>query len=133
MLARPNRRYHDAICRSRGQRRRAGAGASAHADRDTVAIAGVPTTEEQLRAVLGRLLTEEHLLGQIARASRGSWRASAWLLEKQWPEKWGPRASHVDERPRADDGDGFWQELDELAARRRQHPPVAPSEPGSRR
>jgi hypothetical protein len=48
-------------------------------------------------------------------AQRGQWRAAAWLLERGYPErKRGPGE--------LDGGDPF-AEVDELAARRREHPP----------
>jgi transposase len=38
-----------------------------------------------------RAEAEAILVGRIHRAAQaGSWRAATWLLERQWPERWGP-------------------------------------------
>ncbi|WP_259312421.1 hypothetical protein [Capillimicrobium parvum] len=49
-------------------------------------------------------------------ATKGSWRAAAWLLERRYPERWGRRPGEAE-----DDGDGGTDPLDaldEIAARR---------------
>lgn len=59
------------------------------------------------------------LVAQLSRAaSKGSWRAAAWLLERRFPERW----ARTGERPDVsdvDDRDDPLDELDELAPRRR--------------
>jgi hypothetical protein len=77
------------------------------------------------------LLTDElhqQLVGQIAAAADGDWRAAAWLLERGWPDTW--RLRPLNGRKPADDSDealptatGHEQgdpfaEVDELAAKR---------------
>jgi transposase len=57
----------------------------------------------------------------IATAARDHWQAAAWLLERQYPDKWA-RASQRDKSAKASEtqtqSDGFG-EVDELATRRR--------------
>lgn len=61
-----------------------------------------------------RAEAEARAVAQIARAASEDWRAAAWLLERQWPERWGkvPLAELVPEPASLSD------ELDELAGRR---------------
>lgn len=68
---------------------------------------------------------EARNVAQIARAAAENWQAAAWLLERQWPERWG-RVSVRMRDPVPDDetavvapdADPF-SEVDELAERRR--------------
>jgi hypothetical protein len=66
--------------------------------------------------------TQEHVLvGRIAAAAAGNWRASAFLLERQHPERWGPTARRVvREAATVPADDDPFAEVDELAARRRE-------------
>ena len=61
---------------------------------------------------------EAILVARVSQAAeRGSWRAAAWILERQWPEHWGLRAGGVGD----DDGDvapDALDVLDELAEQR---------------
>jgi hypothetical protein len=43
---------------------------------------------EQVEAV--EALPEARLVGLVTRAARGDWAASAWWLERHYPERWGP-------------------------------------------
>lgn len=36
-------------------------------------------------------IVETHHVANITQASNKSWQASAWLLERKWPERWGQR------------------------------------------
>jgi hypothetical protein len=65
-------------------------------------------------------------VAQIARAAAESWQAAAWLLERQYPERWGraPMAVRLDAKPEAEveptiDPDDPFAEVDELARARR--------------
>jgi hypothetical protein len=67
------------------------------------------------RADLRRAEHEGILVAQLGRAAaRGSWRAAAWMLERQYPERWALPA----DPPAPEDADGV-DALDELAERRR--------------
>ena len=65
----------------------------------------------------------------IASAARESWQAAAWLLERQYPERWG-RPSSPQRRETADEDSGAesdfdpFVEVDELAERRRSRLPA---------
>jgi hypothetical protein len=79
-----------------------------------------PTSPEEVSLDDRLLRAEPGLVAAIIAASqRGSWQASAWLLERINPRRWsrpnrqepgGPRQPHAP--------DPVWAELDELAARR---------------
>lgn len=65
---------------------------------------------------------EEGLVAAIILASkRGSWQAAAWILERTAPERWAKpsRTRTLEERPRVLVGPDPFEELDEIAARRR--------------
>jgi hypothetical protein len=71
-----------------------------------------------------RAEAEARAVTQIANAARESWQAAAWLLERQYPDRWG-RASvrardeaAIEPVERVDVDDPF-REVDELADRRR--------------
>jgi hypothetical protein len=65
---------------------------------------------------------EVTLLVQMNRAAaRGSWRASAWILERTNPARWGPPAHRPRLAPQPVDP---LDALDELAARRPARPPL---------
>jgi transposase len=60
---------------------------------DPARAAGRDALHRQLRAAVeaARAERETILVAQMTRAaSRGSWRAAAWLLERQFPSRWGP-------------------------------------------
>jgi transposase-like protein len=82
------------------------------------AYAGLYERCEQARAE-----GEAAHVAQIARAGRESWQAVAWLLERQYPERWArPSQRAGDEPATADPADDPFAEVDELAeARRRRH------------
>ena len=82
--------------------------------------AGVPLDElpDELRDQLetARAEGEARGIATIAQAARTSWQAAAWLLERQYPDRWGRPAQRADEKPGAltTGPDG----LDELASKR---------------
>jgi hypothetical protein len=58
---------------------------------------------------------EARAVTQIAQAARENWQAAAWLLERQFPERWArPLARTTDEAVPALGSDG----VDELASKR---------------
>lgn len=64
-------------------------------------------------------------VARVAAATRESWQAAAWLLERRHPERWArPSQREKEESPAplaADHPADPFAEVDELAARRRQH------------
>jgi hypothetical protein len=83
------------------------------------ALSASDVANQRLAAALEQLLSEPRLVGQIVAASRSNWRASAWLLERTYPERWAAttRQRRPDEQPYADPFAEFVP--DELAARRK--------------
>jgi hypothetical protein len=127
--SRRNRRFCDARCRRRAfEERQHHVAPSAEGATPELAPV-VPISEEaQVRELLARVLAEERLVAHVAAAAKTNWRASAWLLERHYPERWAPvRRSALDEEPvpvAPNENDPF-AEVDSLAARRRarQHVP----------
>jgi hypothetical protein len=83
----------------------------------------VPIGEEQqhVQELLRRVLAEERLIGLVAQGAKTNWRAAAWLLERRYPQRWGPVRPQDESEPAppvlaADDP---FAEVDMLAARRR--------------
>jgi hypothetical protein len=122
LSARADRRYHEpcraAAYRQRKRERRA-------AERVAMERAVVEHAGPDYPEVLAAAIAEPRLVVLMAHAARqGSWRAAAWLLERQFPERWGPperrlAAAPADAATRAPDA---FSEVDELAARRRRRP-----------
>jgi hypothetical protein len=117
LLSRPNRHHHDARCRARAARKR---------ERRPLVLPGFgPAPPTELEAAVAHATEEVRLVGIVAaEAGRGSWRAAAWLLERQYPEHWGAardvREVVIPPLP-AGEGDPF-REVDELASRRSRKP-----------
>jgi hypothetical protein len=42
------------------------------------------------RSALARATREERLVALVAQAATKNWRAAAWILERRYPERWGP-------------------------------------------
>lgn len=72
----------------------------------------------ELRERVERALAEGEVRGvaQIAQAAAENWQAAAWLLERQYPDRWGRPAVRQEEKPPPPvaGADG----LDELAGKR---------------
>jgi hypothetical protein len=93
-LSRPNRRYHDTACRSRGQRRRR----REHVERQFSADADALALREAVEQATG----EDRLLARLAAAANGgSVRACIYLLERLHGP--GPRGALDDEPLQADE------------------------------
>jgi hypothetical protein len=73
-----------------------------------------PALRDEIEAA--RAEGEVRAIARIAAAATESWQAAAWLLERQYPDRWGRPATRPEERPPAPlvapDA------LDELASRR---------------
>jgi len=109
-VGRRDRRYCDARCRAAASARRR----RKAADAAPGATSAIPP---ELQEALDRALAEPLLVGYIARAARSNWRASAWLLERRYPGRWGPgRTGNAEPDDLTDD----FAEVDQLAARRRE-------------
>ncbi len=79
---RADRRYHGLSCRKAAYRRR-------QRERETAPVTLVPPPPPiDPHAVLERALSEDALLIPIVHAARTQWRASAWLLERRYPQRW---------------------------------------------
>jgi hypothetical protein len=69
-------------------------------------------------------IVEPRLVALVARASASNWRAAAWILERQYPTRWGPQRLAQRDEDDVDDllGDPTnvdpFAEVDELASRR---------------
>jgi hypothetical protein len=90
-------------------------------------IARAAALPPEQQAVLDQALAEPRLVALVAQAAnRGTWRAAAFLLERHYPERWGPQRAVRGDLPRPlidDEGDAF-AEVDQLAElRRRRSPP----------
>jgi hypothetical protein len=110
-LARSNRRYCRSACRTAASQRR----------RREAEISDIRPKSE-LEQAIERATEEPKLLASVvAAAARGDWRASAWVLSRRWPDRWGPPPQRqVEQVPRVlDHATGPFAEVDELAARRR--------------
>lgn len=80
-----------------------------------------PYRELRARVEKARAEGESMLVGHIAAKAATDWRAAAWLLERQYPERWG-RVS-VNARGKDDEDEppvevDPFAEVDELAERR---------------
>ena len=77
----------------------------------------------ELAEALARATREERLVALVNDAATTNWRAAAWILERRFPQRWGPerlRARDVPPVPSTtSEIDGLFAEVDELAARRR--------------
>ena len=76
------------------------------------------------RVQLARSESEARNVAIIATAARESWQAAAWLLERQYPDRWGRPSVRMrdDITPEAaalPEPDDVFTEVDELAAARR--------------
>jgi hypothetical protein len=115
-LARPNRHHHDERCRALAYRRR-------RAERPSSAIGDtLPGLTAEQQAVLDSATSEVRLVALVAQQARTTWRAAAWLLERQFPERWGPQRFDRDEPPLVSGPGDPFAEVDELAERRRKPP-----------
>jgi hypothetical protein len=89
-------------------------------------LADEPFRELRERVEQARAEGEVRLVTSIARAAQDDWRAALALLEREYPDRWGPvsvRTRDVEppEQPvlTVPDADDPFAEVDELAARRR--------------
>jgi hypothetical protein len=121
-LARRNRRYCDARCRRRAYEERHAPEPELPAEPERQLAPVVPIGEdEHVQELLARVLAEERLVAQVAAGAKTNWRASAWLLERRYPERWGPVRPQEDAEPAppAVGANDPFAEVDQLAARRR--------------
>lgn len=111
---RRDRRYCGGACRAAASARRkreAQVGTRTH-----VGSAAIPP---ELQAALDNALAEHRLVALVAGAAgKGQWRAASWLLERRYPDRWGPGRTGNDEPD--DLVDDAYREVDQLAARRRE-------------
>jgi hypothetical protein len=83
--------------------------------------ATAPTPLDQLREAVRSAVQEEKLVAVIAAEARHNWRASARLLSRIHPTRWGERGRDVPLNFEDDPNDPF-REVDELAERRKRRP-----------
>jgi hypothetical protein len=111
--SRADRRYCSGACRTGAYEQR-----QRHARVTLIEPEPVPATApsqlDQLREAVKSAIREEKLLAVVAAEARTNWRASAWLLSRLHPTRWGERGREV---PLAftDDPDDPFKEVDELA------------------
>lgn len=110
---RSDRRYHGGACRKKGFLRRQRERAAPELSPPE------PTHALDREGILAEATSEVRLVAYLAKAAAANWRASAWLLERRYPERWAARGREV-ELAAPGEGDPF-REVDELAVRRRQH------------
>ena len=85
-------------------------------------VSGLPEDEpyrvlrERVEEARGNAETRHVAL--ISRAAAGNWQAAAWLLERQYPERWGRPERRKRHEPPGVEPDPF-AEVDELAEKRR--------------
>jgi hypothetical protein len=116
LTARPDQRYCSAAHRQAAYERRRG---PAQRSNRSVAVGESDPILAQLEAAVGKATQEHVLVGRIAApAARGEWRARAWLLERQHPERWGRRDRETPPRVETPPDDPF-AEVDQLAEQRR--------------
>jgi hypothetical protein len=90
-------------------------------------LVDLPFVEFRERVESARAEGEARMVAVIARAAQdGDWRAALSLLEREFPERWGPvsvRVREVEAPPAPEitprDDDDPFREVDELAERRR--------------
>jgi hypothetical protein len=114
--ARRNRRYCDQRCRRRAHEERH---APAAPELAPVVPVAASTGEEHVQELLARVLAEERLVAQVAAGAKTNWRASAWLLERRFPERWAAMRRPETEPELPADPDDPFSEVDALAAKRR--------------
>jgi hypothetical protein len=72
---------------------------------------------DQAEAIL-----EIELVGIVSRAAEKDWRAARWLLERRFPERWGPQRVRRGQVPTSFEEPNPFAEFAQLAERRR-YPP----------
>jgi len=90
------------------------------------ALVDAPYRDMRERVEKARADGEVRLVSIIASAARTDWRAALALLEREFPDRWGPvsvRVRELEPPPEVDvtpvDDDDPFREVDELAERRR--------------
>jgi hypothetical protein len=92
------------------------------------ADADAPFRDFRERVEQARAEGEVRNVTHIAKAATTSWQAAAWLLERQFPERWGrPSAPQRQDVEKDEPGEAEFDpfaEVDELAERRRSRIPA---------
>jgi hypothetical protein len=83
-----------------------------------------PYRELRARVLQARAEGEVRNVAQIARAAATNWQAAAWMLERQFPDRWGRVSVRMRDTPTEDDATSVvhedpFAEVDELAEARR--------------
>jgi hypothetical protein len=111
--SRPDRRFCSPACRQSAYAQRRGS-------RSLTIIS--PAEQTEIARILASAIREERLVLEIAAAAaNGQWRASAWLLERRWPVRWGrpEKRTAVEVVPDGPNAlDDLFAEIDEIRARR---------------